>query len=649
MVGLIGVFIGLLCLCPLATDAPGIPRTAYWALGCALLLVGMRPYWKARTRRRLLLALGLLGVFAALAFSALQQPKALAIPAIALLPFSLLLAYPPAALRKITEAMSTTMLVLLAGAWVGFLYFQAGGRPTFSFAQYDERISELYLTTLSVTVQDQGFMRPSSIFDEPGTLSFIAVCVACLRIVLGLRAGKTVAIMVLGLVTGSIAHFICMGLMLMHVASVSGIWRRVRPTQLLLGLIVTLPAAWMVYGQLIAPRLVETSSGGIEADTRTPLILRSLLLLDQASPVSGLEQGLCYFDPVTCVSTYGVFLESPLGPYLALGLPASLPYYLFLVTMLVLAVVQRRMALIHLTIFAIFLQRPYVLNLGYGSMAALYLVTVLQMRRQQAPAAAASRRRPRRRTGGPSTNSPHPPPPTMLYIVSTFIRCDDALREMRVQLQALRAHQAVTWLVSSPDSAVQVALADLTWCHVVTRADRSYAEGWNNALAQLPSQPQERADRVAFLGAGDALETLPADLSLFDERSVCCGVTRRTDEKGNDIQWSRPAVKPDRFWLRIGAWTPGCLFPRFVLADFRSPVDVRVGADIALFFHARELGCRFVNVPELRVSMKTGGLSDDPRKGLRDYLRVARQFGTGFPLLQAGHALRWLRARSVFR
>ncbi len=655
MPALIGVFVGLLCLCPLATDVLGVPRIAYWALSCVVLAAGLHGVWRPDLKRRIVTSLAAMLVFSAASYAALQQPKAAAIPVIALLPFTLLLGYPLGTLRRLTEAMSGTLLVLLVGAWVGLAYFQAGGSPILSFEQYDGRISELYLSTLSVTVLDQGYMRPSSLFDEPGTLSFITVCVACLRVALGLRTGRTVALMVLGLVTGSIAHVICVVSMLLHAASVSGIWRRIQPTKLLLALVVSVPAGWFVYAQLIAPRLVETASGGIEADTRTPLVLRSLLLLDQASPLSGLDQGLCYFDSVTCVSTYGIFLESPLGPYLALGGPASLPYYLFLLMLLVLAGMQRKMAFIHLTVLAIFLQRPYVLNLGYATLAGLYLATILELRRRRLAPTADARRRRQRRRKRPSQISVSadsapltPPLPTMLFIVSTFIRCDDQLRELQQNLSEWQSRRPITWLVSSPDTAVATALGELDWCRVMIRGDRGYAEGWNNALDMLPTQAESGADRVMFLGAGDGLEALP-EFAALDARTVYCGATRRTDLEGRQIQLSLPAVRPDRFWLRIGAWTPACLFPRAAFDQFRLQVDLRVGADVAVFFRARELGFRFVTSPELRVAMKTGGLSGDPRRGLQDYLRVAQSFGIPFPLLQAGHALRWLRARSTFR
>lgn len=369
------LLLSLLSLSPLATDAVGVPRSAYWVLSCMLMMAGFPGLRSHTLRVQVALAVGLMLTLALGSMLALGQARAGVIPFISFVPLCLLLAYPRQDLLRATATLTRLMLWLLGAAWLGFAYYNAGGPALLAFNQYDGRVSELYLSTLSVTV-DQGFMRPSALFDEPGALSFVTVTVACLRMLFGLPVGPTLALLVLGLVTGSFAHIVACALLLAQMLAAPAVWRHINARRVGLSAVIVLPLLFLVYEQLIAPRLVTNAAGDIEGDTRTPLILRSLLLLDEASPTSGLENGLCYFDSVTCVSNYGIFMESPFGPYLALGVPASLPYYLFLALLLLMAVLRWRQAFIHLTIFAIFLQRPYVMSFGYSTLAALYLAAL---------------------------------------------------------------------------------------------------------------------------------------------------------------------------------------------------------------------------------------------------------------------------------
>lgn len=372
----LAVVLALATLSPLLTDAIGLPRSAWWAAGTVVLLAAAltSPSVRRQALSRTALVLLVFGIGVALV--TLGTPRAALIPVVPLLPLLLLARCSTAELTQFTHRASRVLTVMLVGAWLGLGYYLAGGPPLFSFAQYDGRTSEWYLTTLSVTA-DQGFMRASSVFDEPGALSLVVCMVAGLRLVLGMSHGPTMWLLMLATVTGSVAHMAGLLLLGLHMALASGWWRRIRPLHLGLGLLLLVPLVLASYQLLLAPRLVETESGRIEADTRTPLILRSVLLLEDASWSTGLDGGLCYFDPVTCVDTYGIFVESPLGPMLALGLANSLPYYLFLLYLLVLSILRPRMALVHLTMLALFLQRPYVMNVGYATLVALYVVATL--------------------------------------------------------------------------------------------------------------------------------------------------------------------------------------------------------------------------------------------------------------------------------
>lgn len=236
----------------------------------------------------------------------------------------------------------------------------------------------------------------------------------------------------------------------------------------------------------------------------------------------------------------------------------------------------------------------------------------------------------------------------MLYVITTFKAYDAHVEALRQNLQGVQARCELSWLVSSPDPEVGRRLADYPWCRTTIRTDRSFGEGWNNALVPLRETTPGRGDWAIFLGAGDTIEALPA-LDTLEPDTVHCGVTRRVDADRKLRKLVQPQVIPALFWLRIGAWTPACVFPATTLSGFSFRGELRIGADNALFLQARALGYRFRNRSDIVIDMEEGGNSGDPRRGLPDYAELLRTYGVGFPLLQLGHALRWLRSSSIFR
>ena len=110
--------------------------------------------------------------------------------------------------RKNTiDLMSIFLQIILVMAIISFIYTLLGGEPIFSITNPDGRENHFLLTSFSNSFWS-GFSRPSGIFDEPGTLSFFVCSVCALRQLFSLEEKKTIYLLLMGLITFSLAHII---------------------------------------------------------------------------------------------------------------------------------------------------------------------------------------------------------------------------------------------------------------------------------------------------------------------------------------------------------------------------------------------------------------------------------------------------------
>jgi hypothetical protein len=115
--------------------------------------------------------------------------------------------------RQSVSFLYRLTVMMLAGAWIGFLYSLNGGAPTYCFGNPDGSQNCLYLATFAKpeTVAYWGAIRPAGIFDEPGALSFFTTLVVCLNELCDGGRKRSLILFSLGLVTLSLAHVFCFG------------------------------------------------------------------------------------------------------------------------------------------------------------------------------------------------------------------------------------------------------------------------------------------------------------------------------------------------------------------------------------------------------------------------------------------------------
>jgi hypothetical protein len=272
------------------------------------------------------------------------------------------------------ELFTWLTIAMLVGAVVGLFYAFFGGAPLLSFPNPDGRLNQLFLTTLT-NAQYLNFIRPSGTFDEPGALSFVVCCLAALRQALGHDKKVTWIMLLLGLVTMSLAHILYM---IIHgVNELSGSKHMIKALVVVTIVAISLYAivtfvqpVHEIYSNLLLAKFV-VSDGRLVGDNRTDLFLNAASYINPSSFWFGID-AKCALGYIDCAQQrYGQYGENPLTLIMQWGLLISFPYYLSLIYLGIVAFLRH--TLIPLGILVLLLQRPYTMSYGY---TLLILLTI---------------------------------------------------------------------------------------------------------------------------------------------------------------------------------------------------------------------------------------------------------------------------------
>ena len=270
------------------------------------------------------------------------------------------------------------LLVLVVGACIGFLLAQSGVQPNFSFPRtvFSGQTIDVYYTTITNFVRG-GFIRPAGIYDEPGALSMCICAVAAARHLMRKDSRYTWVLLSLGFITFSFAHLIYV---VVHACSekikLRGVLLVILAAIISLPLLISSGLSDRFQSQL-SYRLSFDSAGNLRGDNRSLQFYNAAEYIGSDTRVFlfGLDPELAY--PVgDSYRNYNATGENPLFPLVATGILVSWPYYLFLAFLFVFALNGRR----HLVLFGVallFLQRPYVLNLGLSTLAVMVFTAAI--------------------------------------------------------------------------------------------------------------------------------------------------------------------------------------------------------------------------------------------------------------------------------
>lgn len=280
---------------------------------------------------------------------------------------------PLSVFRELIDFLTVVLIIVVVGAIIGFLYALIGGNEMLSFLNPDGRVASLYLTTMTNSINGN-VIRPSGIFDEPGALSFV-ICIVCsCRHMLNMSKSKTWFLLISGLITMSLAHFVYV---LCHLVSEKiKIGDSLRNILIVIFLIVLLCSQVDVLNVLDAFNdnflaRFDVVNGRFAGDSRSDLIFNAYELLNERVFLWGIDSS-CVVNIDVCNSSYKLFGENFLSLLVLLGIGLSLPYYLCLVIFTALGLKEKnRFVLVGIAL--ILCQRPYLMSYGYAVLIVLLL------------------------------------------------------------------------------------------------------------------------------------------------------------------------------------------------------------------------------------------------------------------------------------
>lgn len=264
---------------------------------------------------------------------------------------------------------SKFIFILEIGAIIGFVYAYIGGQPIASIKNIDGRSNYLYLTTLT-NARLGRFIRPAGIYDEPGAFSFYIVSIVLMRMYYKKNTTFTFIILLLGMVTTSLTHFLCMAILLIPILRKSN--RKQKIVIFLIFAIILFLALNLFYDlfdKFLFQRLqYDNSKGTIQGNSRDGQIEGCLKSIRD----NGFLFGNYLLGPDRIKYRYGVISENPLSPITMNGLFNSMPYYVFIVITFTAFIFSFNSC--YLAAFALFLQRPYQSAIGYSFFFIFFLI-----------------------------------------------------------------------------------------------------------------------------------------------------------------------------------------------------------------------------------------------------------------------------------
>jgi hypothetical protein len=289
-------------------------------------------------------------------------------------------------IESLINLLTKALLILLAGCWTAFIVYMEGGSSVGSFITstgrelliYPFSFSEIHLSSVGP------HLRPSAIFDEPGTLSFAICLVAAFRDLYSKNKITTLCMLLLGLITLSVVHVIFLVLYIC-------VNYKFILNKKLFYFVITLIIIIFFYAdimEVINASLIdrfkpsESEAAIFKGDNRTFRFINAFQIIINENFLSllfGVDGGL--IDGSTKWleenSEYG---QNPLDPIITTGLLISWPYYFFMGLILYLGVTNIQYRIL-LPIFLVYCQRPYIYSAGYAFFSALLLTIIIRGRR----------------------------------------------------------------------------------------------------------------------------------------------------------------------------------------------------------------------------------------------------------------------------
>lgn len=264
---------------------------------------------------------------------------------------------------------SNIFALLLAGSIIGFVYVAFNGSNLFSLTNLDGRINYFFPFTLSNSYWGS-LMRPSGIYDEPGTFSFFICALVTLRSIFHFSFKNSLYILLAGCLTLSLAHVFYTFLFLLSVPDIKkGFKSLFIMIGLTSGLIYFTNNIELFKSVFLYRFRLGSGTTVIQGDNRTSLFFNAIEVMkkDRSVFMSGIGFSSLKKYPS---GNYG---NNPLSMIIEHGILVAFSYYQVVFLFLKSFIFSKR----YITIVAfgfLLLQREYIFIVSYAPVVAAVFV-----------------------------------------------------------------------------------------------------------------------------------------------------------------------------------------------------------------------------------------------------------------------------------
>jgi hypothetical protein len=261
------------------------------------------------------------------------------------------------------------IILLLIGSLIAFILDQVGIGNITGFETNKGRLMYVYIASLAPYLGESSVIRTSGIYDEPGAFSMFICMLAAIRHLYGFDKKTTWAILLLGFITFSVAHFVYVAV---HYFSE----KRTVVQNIVCSIFIALLVVLVVNtDNQYSERLSVDDKGELKADNRSFRMVNAYVHINENRDVliKGVGPNCNFQTVVKCKITHSE--ANPLEPLLNLGL-ASIPYY-FVVVIFLFSFLKNKKYLVLAGIGLLLVQRPYLTSISYSGMLVMMLNILL--------------------------------------------------------------------------------------------------------------------------------------------------------------------------------------------------------------------------------------------------------------------------------
>lgn len=271
---------------------------------------------------------------------------------------------------KLVEISTYFLMLQIIGGYIGLSLAFYGISPNYAFVQPGIYFAEIFVLPFTFLIKSEGFYRACGIYGEPGTLAFLIIVVAYLRIVLKKNFRITWLLLFGGFISSSLAYLAVFVLFIFfQTLSIKRTFNILPIVFLIIFLLINSPLSGVITDSY-SDRLIITGSDDrlISGDNRTILFKRAYEFIS-----SNYYEVLAFgVNPNINIHFIPKMDNNFLSPLAYKGMFFSWVYYAYILLGIWLVFVKKS-SIELLGIILLLLQRPYLQSFGYSLLLIICL------------------------------------------------------------------------------------------------------------------------------------------------------------------------------------------------------------------------------------------------------------------------------------